>query len=223
MQRRQFAGPGHDRMSVIISDIEKISGSTTGLILAGGQARRMGNVDKGLQKLSNRPLIEWVLEALQPQVTGLMINANRNLEDYHRYGYPVLSDQLSGYHGPLAGIATGLHACRTDYLVCVPCDSPLLPTDLVQRLYNQLQKDHAELAVAHNGERLQPVFALLDKTLAPSLDGFLGSGGRKIDQWYAQHRMSTVDFSDLPDTFLNINTPEDMVLLETRLAGTTTA
>src|SRR5690554_286709 len=110
MLLKQFAGPGHYRMSVIISDIEKISGSTTGLILAGGQARRMGNVDKGLQKLSNRPLIEWVLEALQPQVTELMINANRNLEDYHRYGYPVLSDQLSGYHGPLAGIATGLQA-----------------------------------------------------------------------------------------------------------------
>lgn len=199
------------------------STSVTGLILAGGQARRMGGVDKGLVKLSGRPLIEWVLDVLQPQVTNLMINANRSHTDYRRYGHPVLSDHLSGYHGPLAGIATGLQTCSTDYLVCTPCDSPLLPADLVQRLYNSLQQDHAEIAVAHNGDRLQPVFALLDRTLAPSLEKFLETGGRKIDQWYEQHRMSVVDFSDVPDTFLNINTPEDMAILETRLTGTTIA
>lgn len=196
--------------------------TVTGLILAGGQARRMGGVDKGLVELSGRPLIEWVLDALSPQVADVLINANRNHENYRHYGYRIIQDQLSGFCGPLAGIAAGLPACNTGYLAFTPCDSPLVPPDLIQRLYEQLQQDKAEIAVAHNGERLQPVFALLDCRLASSLNSFLTSGGRKIDQWYAQHRTSVVDFSDAPDTFLNINTPEDMAALEARLLETGT-
>lgn len=194
----------------------------TGLVLAGGQARRMGGMDKGLLQLCERPLIEWVLDALQPQVASLIINANRSHADYRRYGHPIVADELDGFCGPLAGIAAGLSACKTDYLVVTPCDSPLLPTDLVKRLHEQLRHDAADIAVAHNGERLQPVFALLDTRLTPSLLAFLETGGRKIDQWYAQHNISIVDFSDTPDTFLNINTPEDMAALEARLLAAST-
>lgn len=189
----------------------------TGMVLAGGQARRMGGIDKGLVELAGRPLIEWVLDVLQPQTDTVLINANRSHDAYRRYGYPVITDKLGGYCGPLAGMAAGLDACETDYLVTCPCDSPLLPADLVDRLYQQLQKQKTELAVAHNGERLQPVFALLSRSLLPSLNAFLSNDGRKIDNWYAQNAMTAVDFSDRPEAFLNINTPEDVTELESRL------
>lgn len=190
-----------------------------GLILAGGQARRMGGVDKGLIDLAGRPLIEWVIDILQPQTGTLMINANRSGPSYRRYGYPVIADRLGGYCGPLAGIAAGLHTCGTEYLATCPCDSPLLPADLVDRLYRSLTENQAELAVAHNGERLQPVFALLARRLLPSLEHYLDCGGRKIDQWYQQHRMAVADFSDQAGAFANINTPDDVETLVRRLSG----
>lgn len=202
-------------MTVTINDNSR--NTVTGLILAGGQAQRMGGVDKGLLQLCERPLIEWVLDALQPQVASLIINANRSHADYRHYGHAIVADELDGYCGPLAGIAAGLGACTTDYLVVTPCDSPLLPMDLVQRLQEHLRRDTADIAVAHSGDRLQPVFALLHARLISSLQAFLDTGGRKIDQWYAQHKITIVGFSDAPDMFLNINTPEDLAALEARL------
>lgn len=190
----------------------------TGLILAGGRARRMGGIDKGLAELAGRPLIEWVLGGLSPQTQTVIINANRSQADYAGYGYRVIGDRIAGYCGPLAGIAAGLAACDTDYLVTCPCDSPLLPADLVGRLYRRLQKDRTELAVAHNGERLQPVFALLSRHLMGSLETYLDAGGRKIDRWYEQHPMSVVDFSDCPEAFMNINTPDDVAALAAKLS-----
>lgn len=195
----------------------------TGLVLAGGQARRMGGIDKGLVELAGRPLIEWVLEVLSPQTGQLLINANRSQSEYAAYGYPVIADTIEGYCGPLAGIAAGLTAADTDYIVTCPCDSPLVPRDLVARLHDQMQKERSDLAVAHNGERLQPVFALLPRDLLPSLEAYLQEGGRKIDRWYEQNKMSVVDFSDRPEAFLNINTPEDVTALTTRLARNTGA
>ncbi len=192
--------------------------SITGLLLAGGQASRMGGIDKGLVDLAGRPLIEWVLAAMAPQTADIIINANRSQTEYAAYGHTVIADSVAGYCGPLAGIAAGLAACNSDYLATCPCDSPLVPTDLVRRLYDGLQAEQAEIAVAHNGERLQPVFALLTHTLLDSLRAYLEEGGRKIDRWYAQHQMVVVDFSDRPEAFLNINTPEDVATLTDRLS-----
>ena len=186
----------------------------TAVILAGGMGRRMGGKDKGQVNLNGQPLIEFVLTAIQPQVKTIIINANRNQENYARYGYPVLSDQLQDYQGPLAGFAAGLQAANTHYIVTVPCDGPMLSPDLVTRLLRALNQDEAELAVAHDGQRLQPVYALIPVTLLGSLDVFLNSGQRKIDRWYAQHHMALADFSNTPDTFFNINTPEDRHHLE---------
>lgn len=191
--------------------------SITGLVLAGGRARRMGGIDKGFVDLAGRPLIEWILNALSPQTGAILINANRSQDDYRRYGHTVIADEIDGYCGPLAGMAAGLRVCKTDYLVTCPCDSPLLPADLVSRLHRQLQQQQAELAVAHNGERLQPVFALLSRSLLASLNEYLHNDGRKIDRWYDQHAMTVVDFSDRPEAFLNINTPGDVAELATRL------
>jgi len=185
-------------------------GGITGLILAGGAARRMGGGDKGLTKLAGKPLIEYALARLAPQVDALIINANRNAARYADYGHPVVADEREGFQGPLAGMASGLKAAETEFMVCAPCDSPLLPEDLVERLFRQLREQDAELSVAHNGERLQPVFTLMRAALADSLLAFLDGGGRKIDQWFQRHQLAVADFSDQPAAFSNVNSPEEL-------------
>lgn len=191
--------------------------SVTGVILAGGQATRMGGIDKGLVTLAGQPMVEHIIERLRPQTSALIINANRSHDRYQQYQLPVVADHLGDYAGPLAGMASGLTASQTDWVVTVPCDSPLVPPDLVERLCQALQRDQAELAVAEGAGRLQPVFALLPRRLLPSLEAFLASGDRKIDRWYAQHHMAIADFADAPEAFLNVNTPADRDALEARL------
>lgn len=181
----------------------------TAVILAGGMGRRMGGRDKGQIVLQGHPLIEYVLDAIRPQVKTIFINANRHQDDYARYNYPVLTDMLEGYQGPLAGFASGMQTSSTPYIVTAPCDGPLLASDLVKRLCTALTRDDAEIAVAHDGDRLQPVYALIPTDLLPSLEAFLATGDRKIDQWYACHTIALADFSDSPETFRNINTPQD--------------
>lgn len=170
----------------------------------------MGGGDKGLTELAGKPLIEYALARLAPQVDALIINANRNVARYADYGHPVVTDQRQGFQGPLAGMASGLKAAETEFMVCAPCDSPLLPEDLVGRLFRQLREQDAELSVAHNGERLQPVFTLMRAALADSLLAFLDGGGRKIDQWFQRHRLAVADFSDQPAAFSNVNSPEEL-------------
>jgi molybdopterin-guanine dinucleotide biosynthesis protein A len=198
------------------------SGGVTGLVLAGGQARRMGGDDKGLIELAGRPMIDHALAALAPQVDALLVNANRHLERYRELAAPyaaeVVSDTLADYQGPLAGIARGLATCTTDWLACVPCDSPLIATDLVARLEAARRAADAEIAVAFC-ERLQPVFALLPRALLPSLEAYLEAGERKIDRWYRRHRVAEVDFADRPEQFLNVNTPQQHAELARTLAA----
>jgi molybdenum cofactor guanylyltransferase len=181
----------------------------TAVILAGGMGRRMGGQDKGQLILNGRPLIEYVLEAIEPQVKTILINANRHQAEYARYGYSVIPDVLQGYQGPLAGFASGMRAASTPYIVTLPCDGPFSAPDLVARLAAALQNMHADIAVAHDGERLQPVYALLPTKLQSSLEDFLTAGERKIDRWYAQHNIAFADFADVAQTFRNINTPQD--------------
>ena len=185
-------------------------GGITGLILAGGAARRMGGGDKGLTELAGKPLIEYALARLAPQVDALIINANRNVARYADYGHPVVTDERQGFQGPLAGMASGMKAAETEFMVCAPCDSPLLPEDLVERLFRRLREQDAELSVAHNGERLQPVFTLMRTALAGSLLAFLEGGGRKIDQWFQRHQLAVADFSDQPAAFSNVNSPAEL-------------
>jgi len=181
----------------------------TGAILAGGRGSRMGGIDKGLAPLGDKPLIEHILAALGPQVTHLLINANRNIDRYAEYGHPVVKDRLDGHQGPLAGFAALLGACVDDWLVTVPCDTPHIPADLVQRMWSARVDAGAEIAIAHDGRRMQPAHALLPRRLLSDLEAFLDSGERKIDRWYARHAIVEVDFSDQPDAFLNLNRPED--------------
>lgn len=186
----------------------------TAVILAGGMGKRMGGVDKGQVLFNGRPLIEHILSIIEPQVGAILINANRNQEKYAKYGCPVISDTLTGYQGPLAGFLSGFQHAKTQYMLVVPCDGPLLPTDLVSRLVTALTSSQSDIAVAYDGHRLQPVYALLKTSLLPSLTAFLDAGDRKIDLWYAKHKMALADFSDIPQTFQNINTPEDHARLQ---------
>jgi molybdopterin-guanine dinucleotide biosynthesis protein A len=188
----------------------------TGLILAGGQGRRMGGVDKGLQPLRGRPMVAWVLERLAPQVTEVIVNANQNQAEYARLGCRVVGDEIGGFAGPLAGLQAGLKANVHPFLVTVPCDSPFLPRDLVARLHAALIANHADLAVARTGDQPHPVFSLVRETLAGHLTKFLQGGGRKIDAWYASLKVVEVPFDDQPEAFSNINTPADLAEHEKR-------
>lgn len=191
----------------------RLDGAVTGLILAGGRGTRMGSVDKGLQPFRGMPMAMHVLYRLQPQVDAVLVNANQNLAAYEAFGVPVWPDALDGFAGPLAGLQTGLMHCETPYLVTAPCDSPMLPIDLVARLAAGLQSNQAEvaLAVTGSGDNLQPhpVFCLVRTTVLPSLSAYLQAGGRKVDTWFATLTMTHVHFTD-DNAFRNINTLEEL-------------
>ncbi len=188
----------------------------TGLVLAGGQGSRMGGVDKGLQPFRGRPLVEHVIERLAPQVDELLVNANRNPEDYARFGHRVIADEIEGFAGPLAGFERGLAHARGEFVATVPCDSPFLPHDLVARLRSALEDARTDLAVARTGAQPHPVFCLMRRGVHASLVAFLASGQRKIDRWYASLPVVEVAFDDEADAFLNINTREELTHLEPR-------
>ena len=200
--------------------------SMTGLILAGGRGARMGGIDKGLQNFNGTPLTLHTLMRLQMQtsepLSQIMVVANRNLSAYESFGVQVWPDSTDGFAGPLAGFLTGLERCETDLLLTVPCDSPLFPLNLVQRLLDTLILEQADIAVAAAKEedgtvRAQPVFCLMRVNLLESLVKFMQSGGRKIDAWTALHKTVLVPF-DTPDVdpraFFNANTLEELHRLE---------
>ena len=200
--------------------------SITGLILAGGRGARMGGVDKGLQNFNGTPLTLHTLMRLQMQdavtVSEMMIIANRNLSAYESFGVQVWPDSTDNFAGPLAGFLTGLERCETDLLLTVPCDSPLFPLNLTQRLLDTLIAEDAEIAVAAAKEedgsvRAQPVFCLMRVSLLESLVKFMQWGGRKIDAWTAQHKTVLVPFDTDnvdPRAFFNANTLEELHRLE---------
>jgi molybdopterin-guanine dinucleotide biosynthesis protein A len=182
----------------------------TGVILAGGRGRRMGGVDKGLKMLRGRPMVQWVIERFAPQVDELIINANQNLDAYARFGYRVIPDEVQGFAGPLAGLQRGLAEAKHGLVATVPCDSPFLPTDLIQRLYRALEQRGADVAVAKTGDQPHPVFCLCRRQVLPGLTAFLAGGGRKIDSWYAALSVVEVPFDDEAGAFSNINTREEL-------------
>jgi molybdopterin-guanine dinucleotide biosynthesis protein A len=188
----------------------------TGMILAGGEGRRMGGRDKGLEPFAGLPLIAHVAKRFDGQVAELLINANRNLDAYAMFASRVIEDTEGGFKGPLMGIYSGLRAANTPWLLVTPCDTPALPNDLVARMVARINAGDREhdIAVAFDGERLHPVVALLRTSLAEDLATTLAEGERKIDRWYARHAWCTVDMSDCPEAFANLNTEEEKSRLE---------
>ncbi|MCX8048606.1 MAG: molybdenum cofactor guanylyltransferase [Methylohalobius sp.] len=186
----------------------------TGSILAGGRAQRMQGQDKGLLLCGGRPLIAYAIEVLKPLCGQLLINANRSQESYKAFGFPVIADTVPGFQGPLAGILTVLQAADTPYLIAIPCDSPRLQSTTLTRLLKALVETSAQIALAHDGERLHPVILALRTELKDDLADYLARGERKIDRWADRHHWVAVDCSDRPEQFANINTPEDLKALE---------
>ena len=185
-----------------------------GAILAGGRGRRMGGEDKGLIPFRGRPLVAHLIERLAPQVDELLISANRNLDAYQALGLPVVSDDLEGFQGPLAGILAVLRRVQRPWLVVVPCDTPLVPSDLVTRLLEAARRQDRPAAVVHDGRRLQPLHLLLATDLADDLSTWLDDGGRRLESWLERHQPAVADFSDQPEAFANLNTPEALAGLE---------
>ena len=195
----------------------------TGLILAGGRAQRMGGIDKGLVSFMGKPLIEHAIDRLTPQVTAILINANRNQDRYAQYGHAVIADQHPDFAGPLAGFAAGLEDCKTEYLLSVPCDSPVFPLNLSQRMLEAMINTQSDLVYASSVDATgttwtQPVFCLMRRSVEQSLQDFLGQEGRKIDRWFEALQSSTVVFTD-EVAFANTNTPEELRALEQTLQG----
>ena len=190
--------------------------SISGVILAGGQGRRMGTVDKGLRELRGKAMVAWVVERFAPQVDEVLINANQNLEVYARFGYRVIPDEIGGFAGPLAGLQRGLSEASHPLIATSPCDTPFLPVDVVARLHAALAANAAQLAVARTGDQPHPVFCVCRRDVLPHLTAFLQQGGRKIDAWYATLKVVEVAFDDQPDAFSNINTPDELRAFETQ-------
>lgn len=177
----------------------------TGLIIAGGLARRMEGLDKGLQLYRGQPLLAHVIANFHPQVSALYLNVNHHPEAYGMFGLPLLADGRSGYPGPLAGLERGLQVCCTPLLAVVPCDTPHLPTDLVDRLQQALEKSRADVAVARVAQQVHASCLLCRLTVLPGLQQYLDDGRRSIMDWLATMNTIHVDFSE-PATFANINT-----------------
>ncbi len=192
------------------------SNKITGVILAGGKGRRMGGIDKGLVEFKGQALIEPIIAALTPHVDQLMINANRNISNYEKFGYTVINDGNNHYFGPLAGFLAAMKVAKNEQLIFVPCDGPFLKEELVNRLIYSHHNSRSEIVVAHDGARIQPVYVSVLKNLEHSLETYLVSGERKIDRWYQQHDYKLVDCSDILDCFININTLDERSCFETK-------
>jgi len=186
----------------------------TYLILAGGKGERMQGADKGLMLWRGKPMVEHVINQLNAPKNKIIISANRNLKAYENYANRVISDEINGYtekfQGPLAGILSAMHVCTTPYLLCLPCDSPIPPENLLKNLWQCLQEQNKPSALCHDGERLQPLFSLLSCQHKPVLDTFLHQGRRKVHDFISLINPAICDFSSQKSRFNNFNRPDDM-------------
>ena len=182
----------------------------TAVILAGGMGRRMGGQDKGLVEYKNTTLIQHVISGIAKQAEHILINANRNIDTYAAFGFPVIEDSLQNFQGPLAGFYAAMQQAETDYILTLPCDGPYVVDDYLQAMLNVLNEQDCEMVIASDGERMQPVYALIPVRLKDSLLRYLEAGERKIDRWYQRHQFALAEFSESTKLFTNINTPEDI-------------
>lgn len=177
----------------------------TGVILAGGLARRMGHQDKGLLGFKGKAMVDYAIEAMGTLADPMIINANRNIHEYQKFGMPVVSDLTGSFDGPLAGILTAMQFAETGILLVMPCDSPFFKAHHLQKLLESREDEQADVAIAFDGERLHPIFLAVKTCLKDNLQAYLDSGQRKVETWLALQNTVKVDFSNEPDIFININ------------------
>ena len=186
----------------------------SGVILAGGLARRMNNQDKGLVNYKGRPLVSYAIAALSAVADRPFINANRNRERYQAFGLPVIADQTNSFDGPLAGVLAAMLYTDADVMVVMPCDTPLIKAEHLQKLLTVRAENDADVAVAFDGVRLHPVFLAIKTSLKTSLQDYLASGQRKIVSWLELQNCVQADFGTEPEIFINVNTPTELSELE---------
>mgnify|MGYP003083575267 CR=1 FL=1 len=184
--------------------------SISAVILAGGQAKRMGGVDKGLQTLHGKPLFQFIYDRLHSQVEHISVNANRNQAIYAVAGLPVFGDNIEGFQGPLSGILTALERSETDFVLFVPCDSPFFPDNLLEKLKSAVVFHGVSIAYVHDGEREHPTFCLMARSLKDKLAAYLAAGERRMLQFMRQNGAVSVDFSENKAAFTNINTLDEL-------------
>jgi molybdopterin-guanine dinucleotide biosynthesis protein A len=177
----------------------------------------MGGEDKGLTPLNGMALISYAIERLKSQSSTLLINCNRSKPEYAQFGYPLIEDTIPGGLGPLAGVLSALEQSDSDYILSVPCDTPLLPLDLIERMLHTMTQANAEACTVSDGERLHPVILLVRHSVLAGLRDYLAGGGRKVHDWFYSVSHCSSDFSDQPEAFLNINTPQQLATLQQRL------
>ncbi len=187
------------------------------VILSGGRATRMGGIDKGLVSFHGKPLVQHVIERVQPQVSEIFINANRELAAYQSLGLPVFTDQHADFIGPLAGFYIGLSQAKHPYLLTVPCDVPYLPNTIASRLYQALRDVDADVAVAESDGHTHPVISLCRTTTLSSLMSAIQQGQRKVSAWQKSLGYIEVNFDDCGDAFTNLNTLTELARLEKRV------
>ena len=200
---------------------EAASTAVVGVLLAGGQARRMGGGDKCLRPLGEATILEHVVARGRPQVATLVLNANGDPDRFAAFGLPVVADVVEGFAGPLAGVLTGMEWARTQrpdglWIATIATDTPFFPSDLVARMLNAVERGGADLACASSGGRAHPVFGLWPVRYADDLRAaMIEEGIRKVDVWTARHRLIEVPFATDPiDPFFNTNRPEDLAEAE---------
>jgi len=182
----------------------------TGMVLAGGLARRFNAEDKGLITLRGKPLVSYALDVLSRVTDPVVINANRNQSVYAKLGYPVIADLDQSFSGPLAGVLSVMRQADTEFVLSVPCDCPLMKEWVLRKMIDSQHEQQADCCIPFDGERVHPVFLLIRTDLQDDLAAYLQSGERKIDRWLEQHQLVKADCSDDPDSFLNVNTPEQL-------------
>ena len=189
-----------------MSKIEK--NQLTTIILAGGKSSRMGGNDKGLLEINGKYIISYLNKLSLKFSKNVLINANRNIEKYESMGLKTCSDILPDYQGPLSGMLTGLTLADTEYVITLPCDGPFVTEDFFKKMMDMEESD--DINVASDGDRVQPVYALIRKNMINNLNNFLKTGQRKIDKWYANCHVKEIDFSDNKEIFVNINDKEEI-------------
>lgn len=185
----------------------------TAVILAGGKGSRMGNHDKGLIKLANKPLIKYVIDSIQQQVDRIIISANRNTDEYQQLGFPVICDEKTEFNGPLSGIYEALKMCTTKYLMVLPCDCPFIEVDIIEKLYRSAEKNNSDVVLIHDGQFLQPLFSLISKNALTSLEQCIAAKNFKAKQWMTDQKHSIIE-DNRPMLFFNINNKNDLASAE---------
>ncbi len=201
------------------STLSPSQANTTLVLLCGGRSRRMNGQDKGLLLLGKQAIYLQTLQRLRPQVAQVIISANRNLAEYDKSGCVVIRDTLPEHPGPLAGLLSAMQQIETPWVLTAPCDMPNLPTDLLQRFQEKAQQANFPPAlVVYDGRQQQHLICLLNKSVQQSLQTYIASGQRAVHRWLSQLGAIRVDYHDMPEAFLNINTPEELAAIEKRYA-----